>query len=148
MAGLWQPGLDNQVPQLALYLLHPVDGPDPAAHATQIHRPGRVAPLPRFESIEHDQLGPGAVQVHVMRVPMHRRELRPGRTGRHLGNGYRTVRAAEPLHVRERISHAERGERGRPTSWMPAYSGPLMSRGSITTHCIHGLRRTSSGGGM
>ncbi len=34
-----------------------------------------------------------------------------------------------------------------PTSWMPAYSGPEMSRGSITVHWIQGLRRTSSGGG-
>ena len=33
------------------------------------------------------------------------------------------------------------------TCLMPAYSGPPMSRGSSTTHCIHGLRSTSSGVG-
>jgi hypothetical protein len=32
-------------------------------------------------------------------------------------------------------------------SLMPAYSGPPMSRGSSTIHCIHGLRSTSSGVG-
>ncbi len=34
-----------------------------------------------------------------------------------------------------------------PISWMPAYSGPVMSRGSSTVHWIHGLRSTSRGGG-
>ena len=45
------------------------------------------------------------------------------------------------------VVEPERPQRGRgATCLISAYSGPSMSRGSSTIHCIHGLRSTSSGG--
>ncbi len=49
-----------------------------------------------------------------MHVPEHRGDLRTRRAGAHLGHRDRTVRAAEPLHVREALAHAQRPHRRGP----------------------------------
>ena len=84
---------------------------DGAAHAPQVRRAGGVAALRDLEPAEHHQLGPCAVHVDVAHVPDHRGQLRARRPGRDLGDGDRTVRAAEPLHVGQRVPDAEGPQR-------------------------------------
>src|SRR4051794_7024350 len=114
LTGLRQPRLDDQVPDLPLYGAESVDGPyATAAHAAQVGGAGGEPSLRRVEAAVDDQLRPGAVEIEVVRVAMHRCQLCPGWAGRHLGDGNGAVGAAEPLHVRQRVPHPQRLESGR-----------------------------------
>src|SRR3954454_6917143 len=112
---VWQPSLDDEVADVLLHRFDTVYGAHPAvAHAAQERRAGGVPAFRRLEPVEDHQLGPGAVEVEVVGVAMHRRDLRARWPGGHLGDGHRAVRPSEPLHVRQRVTHAERLKRGRP----------------------------------
>ena len=107
LAGLGQPGLDDQVPEAALQLLDAVHGPHLApALPAQVDAAGRELPLRRVEPVEEHQLAPHPVEVDVVHVAQHRRELGARRPGPDLGHRDRAVRAPEPLHVRQPVAHA------------------------------------------
>src|SRR4051794_19277564 len=91
-----------------LQLINAMYDPDlTVTHASQVSGPGREPSLRYVEAPKDDELGPGAIEVEVVRIAVHRRQLRSRRTGGNFRDSDRSIRSAEPLHVRQRVAQAE-----------------------------------------
>ena len=102
LPGLRELRVDDQVPELALQLVHAVHGAHPAATLpAQVGRARGVLTRRAARTVRAAPARPTAVEVDVVAEADHGGQLGAGRPGADLRDGHRAVGAAEPLHVGE-----------------------------------------------
>ena len=97
-------------PRIQADLVEPVRGDDgaPLALGAEVCGAHRVASLGWPKPVVNGEARPRGIHVDVVGVGHERHELRAGRTSPHLGDGEGSVRAPEPLHVRQPRLQAQR----------------------------------------